>query len=178
MTHAGERMMEKKLNRWTWLFSGVVFILMLMMRRYRIDTDIDFSFLPALYSGLNILTFFALVAAFYFIRVRKNMAVHRKLMTMAVFLSAAFLVLYVLYHFTTPEKPYCGEGSIRTWYFLILISHIVLAAVILPFILMTYIRAYTMQYRRHQLLARWVWPVWTYVALTGPIIYLMLRPCH
>ena len=172
------RAKEQKLNRWAWIVSVLVFLLVLMMRRYKIESTWDFGFLPPFYSLLNVLTFLVLVAALYYIKVRKDILLHRRMMTVAVFLSAAFLLLYVLYHFTTPETVFCKEGNIRYIYFAILISHIILAAVILPFILLAYIRAYTGQFIRHVKLARWVWPLWAYVALSGPIVYLMLRPCY
>lgn len=169
---------EKILNRWAWFVSVLVFLLVLMMRRYKVESSFDFGFLPPFYSMLNALTFIVLIAALYFIRVRKNMELHRKMMTTAVFLSAAFLLFYVLYHFTSEETTFCRDGNIRYLYYTILISHIFLAAVILPFILLTYIRAYTGQFVRHVKLARWVWPLWAYVAISGPIVYLMLRPCY
>ncbi|MCL4157717.1 UNVERIFIED_CONTAM: hypothetical protein GTU68_034633 [Idotea baltica] len=103
---------------------------------------------------------------------------HRKLMTTAMLLSALFLLSYVVYHFTTPETKFCGEGAIRMVYFFFLITHIILAAAILPFILFTYIRAYTNQFEKHVKLARWVFPLWLYVAVTGPILFLMLSPCY
>ena len=99
-------------------------------------------------------------------------------MQIAILGSALFLILYVLYHFTSTETSYCGEGNWRYVYFFILITHIVLAAVILPFILFTYIRAYIGDFSRHKKLAKRVWPLWVYVSMTGPIVYLMLRPCY
>lgn len=169
--------LEKKLNRASWLISAVVFLVVVFMRRIRIETSIDFSFLPPLYSALNGLTAVLLIGALVFIK--RGMAHwHRKVMTMALMTSFLFLICYVLYHITTPETSYCGAGGIRYFYFFLLISHIVLAAVILPFILFTYIRAYTNQFDKHKSMARWVFPLWLYVAITGPVIYLMLQPCY
>ena len=147
------------------------------MRQIKIETSIDFTFLPPFYSTLNALTAIVLIIAFYFIK-QKNVEAHRKSMYVAIALSVLFLLCYVLYHITTPETKYCGEGSIRIVYFILLISHIVLAAVILPFILFTFIRAYTGQISKHRSMATWVYPLWLYVAVTGPIIYIMLRPCY
>jgi putative membrane protein len=95
-----------------------------------------------------------------------------------MFTSALFLLSYVLYHFTTPETRFGGEGVIRYIYFFILITHIILAALTLPFILLTFNRAYTDQFDRHRKMARWVFPLWLYVAVTGPICYLMLKPYY
>lgn len=170
--------LERKLNKIAWAFSIVVFLLVLMMRRIHFSISVDISFLPAVYSIINFITFCILLAAFYQIRYVKNIKQHRKLMSIAVILSGLFLVLYVVYHITSSETTFCREGLIRCFYFFLLISHILLAAIILPFILFTYIRAYTNQFERHRALARWVFPLWLYVALTGPVIYLLLLPCY
>jgi putative membrane protein len=169
---------EKNLNKVAWTFSALVFLLVLMMRRIHLDLPIDLSFLPAIYSGINFVTFCLLLFAFYQIRYAKNRDRHRKLMTSAVVLSGIFLLLYVLYHITSEETSFCRDGVIRFVYFFLLITHIVLAAIILPFILFTYIRALTNQFDRHIKLARWVLPLWLYVAITGPVIYLFLLPCY
>ncbi len=172
------RVEERKLNRWAWFVSMVVFLLVVVMRRFKIETNIDFTYLPAIYSTINAITFVLLLIGFYLIRFRRDQISHQRVMSAAMVASGLFLLLYVLYHMTTPETSFCGEGPSRAIYFMVLISHIVLAAVILPFILFTYIRAYTKQFQRHKKLARWVWPLWLYVAASGPIIYLMLRPCY
>ncbi len=169
--------LAKKLNIAAVVVSIVVLLLVGRMRRVRLDTGIDFSFLPPFYSTLNALTAVVLLVGFYFIK-QKNVEAHRKAMFLALSLSVMFLLCYVVYHFTTPETKYCGEGSIRTVYFILLISHIILAAVILPFILFTFIRAYTGQIEKHRKMAKWVYPMWLYVAITGPVIYFMLRPCY
>ena len=108
----------------------------------------------------------------------KRVEAHMKFMTGALVSSVLFLLCYVLYHFTTVETTFCREGWIRPFYYVILISHIVLAGLSLPFILFTYIRAYTKQFEKHKRLARKVYPVWLYVSITGPVVYLLLRPCY
>ena len=169
---------ERRLNRLAWLVSGIIFILVISMRRFKIEVDADLTFLPAVYSSLNTLVFILLLVGFYFIRVKRNRALHEKIMQWAIIGSALFLILYVVYHITSPETSYCGEGIWRYLYFFILITHIVLAALILPFILFTYIRAHLQDFARHKKLARWVWPFWVYVSISGPIVYLMLIPCY
>lgn len=169
--------LEKKLNVAAIAISVVVFLVVLMMRRFKIDTGIDFSFLPPLHSTLNALAAVALIGALLAIR-QRNVHWHRNLMISALILSVLFLFSYVTYHLTTPETLYCKDGAIRYVYFFLLISHIVLAAVILPFILFTFIRAVTYQFDRHVKIARWVYPLWLYVAVSGPILYLMLRDCY
>lgn len=169
--------LEKKLNKVAWLVSAVVFLLVVMTRRYKIDLGIDFSFLPPFYSIVNGLSAVLLIGAL--VAIKRGMGnLHRRLINICMVLGALFLLSYVLYHLTTPETTYCGVGTIRYVYFFFLITHIILAGVILPFILFTYIRAYTNQFTRHKAIARWVFPFWLYVAATGPIIYLMLRPCY
>lgn len=169
--------LEKKLNIVAWILSILTFIVVISMRRIHIYTDIDFSFLPAFHATLNGIAAILLIIAL--IAIKKGYALlHRKLMTSALICSVLFLISYVLYHITTPETAFCQEGSIRYLYFFFLITHVILAAVILPFILFTYIRAFTNQFERHKKMARWVFPVWLYVAITGPVLYIMLSPCY
>lgn len=169
--------LEKKLNRWAWAVSAAVLVLVGLMRRVKIDLGVDFSFLPPVHASLNAFTALILMVAFWHIK-NGRVEQHRKAIYVAMVCSLLFLVSYVLYHFTTPETRYGGEGLMRTGYFFLLITHVVLAAVILPFILFTFTRAYTRQYERHKKMARWVFPLWLYVAVTGPICYLMLKPYY
>ena len=169
--------LEKRLNVLAWILSVVVLLLVGLMLRYKFETGVDFGFLPPLHASLNALTAVILLFAFYFIK-NKEVEKHRRAIYAAMACSALFLISYVLYHFTTPETKYGGEGAMRTVYFFFLITHVVLAGLILPFILFTFTRAYTGQFERHKKMARWVFPLWLYVALTGPVCYLMLRPYY
>lgn len=169
--------LAKKLNILAYIVSIVVVALVMLMRRVKIDLGVDFSFLPAVHSSLNAIAAVLLIVALVFVK-QKKIEAHKKTMFAAVICSALFLLSYVLYHFTTPETNYCGEGNIRIVYFVLLITHIILAGVILPFILFTLIRGYTNQIEKHRKMAKWVFPLWLYVAVTGPILYLMLRPCY
>lgn len=169
--------LEKKLNILAVIVSVVILLVVIFMRKIQIDTGIDFSFLPPLHSGLNALTAVVLLIGFRFIK-KGNFTAHRNAMTLALSLSVLFLISYVLYHITTPVTYYEGEGIIRFIYFFLLITHVVLAAVILPFILFTVNRAVSGQFARHKKMARWVFPIWLYVAITGPICYLMLLPYY
>ena len=185
------RALEKKLNILSIVISIVVLALVGMMRRVKIETDIDFSFLPPFHSSLNAMAAVALIAALYFIK-NKNMKAHRNSIYVAMVLSGMFLLSYVIYHFTneavlfgdanfdgiaTPEEK-AAQGWKRTIYLILLATHVILAAVILPFILLTFNRAFTNQFDRHKKIARYVYPLWLYVAITGPICYLMLRPYY
>ena len=167
----------KRLNLFATIVSVAVLLLVGVMRQVpRIDLGIDFSFLPAVYSVLNACVAVVLIIALNHIR-NKRIAQHKRMMTTAIILSSLFLVMYVLYHFTSSEVKYCGTGTVRTLYFLLLVTHVSLAAVSFPFILFTYIRGFTSQIERHKKISRYVFWVWLYVAITGPIVYLMIRPC-
>ncbi len=169
--------LEKKLNKFAWVITAAVLLLVVLMRRVKIETSIDFTFLPAVYSTLNVLTAVILIAGLYFIK-NKQVEKHQQAMTASVLTSLLFLLGYVLYHFTTEETKFGGEGTIRYVYFFLLITHVILAAVIFPFILFTFIRAYTKQFDRHKKMARWVYWVWLYVAVTGPVLYFMIKPYY
>lgn len=185
--------LAKKLNRWAWIISGIVLALVLVMRRVKIPlpNGMDFSFLPPFHAMVNGVTALILLAAFIAIK-NKRVELHRKLVFTALGLSLLFLLSYVAYHFTTPETIYGdfnGDGILedeerlavgkdRVVYLALLLSHILLAAFSLPFILLTFIRAYTQQFDAHKKMARWVFPIWFYVAATGPICYLLLLPYY
>mgnify|MGYP000136932410 CR=1 FL=1 len=169
--------LEKRLNALAYVVSAAVLFLVVLMRRVKLDLGVDFTFLPPLHASLNALTAVILVYALWAIK-RKDVQAHRRAIYAAMVCSVLFLLSYVLYHFTTPETRYGGEGWLRYVYFFLLITHIALAAVTLPFILLTFIRAYTGQFERHKKMSRWVFPLWLYVAVTGPICYLMLRPYY
>jgi len=129
--------------------------------------------LPALNATLNGVATLFLVAGYVFIR-RRQIAAHRAFMLSAFTASAFFLVSYVIYHANAGSKPFPGTGPVRTVYFVILITHIVLAAAIVPMVLMTVSRALRGRFDRHAGIARRTLPVWLYVSVTGVVIYVML----
>ncbi len=170
--------LEKKLNRYAWAITVVVILLVSTMHMLpKFFSGFDFTWLPGVYSTLNALTAVILVVGLYFIK-NGQVLKHRTAMTTAMVTSALFLMGYLIYHLTYDDTKYGGEGAIRYVYFFLLITHIILAGVILPFILFTYIRAFTNQFARHKKLAKWVYWVWLYVAITGPILYLMIEPYY
>jgi len=169
--------LARKLNIASIIISIAVLALVGVMRQVKIDLGVDFSFLPPIHAVLNTLVTICLLAAIYFIK-RKEVESHRKAIYGALLFSGLFLLCYVLYHFTTEETTYCKEGAIRSVYFFLLISHIIFAGLSLPFILLTFTRGFTFQVEKHRKMARWVFPIWLYVAITGPICYLMLKPCY
>ena len=175
--------LAKKLLPVSYVISVVVIALIAIMGVYKIETDIDFSGLPLFHSIMNAGTFVLLLIALYFIK-NGNIEAHKKTMILAMIASAVFLVSYVLYHITTPPTRFGikdgvkveGVETIRMIYLIILNTHILLAGVVFPFILVSFIRGISYQIEKHKKLVRWVYPIWLYVTLTGPILYLMLRP--
>jgi putative membrane protein len=137
----------------------------------------DLSFLPPIYATINGVTAILLVCAVVAIK-RKNRVVHERLMKTCVALSATFLILYVLYHMTSDSTPYGGSGPLRYLYFFILITHILLSVGVIPMVLFTYLRAWRGDFSRHRALAKYTFPLWLYVAVTGVIVYLMISPYY
>jgi uncharacterized membrane protein YozB (DUF420 family) len=129
--------------------------------------------LPALNAILNALSAILLTTGYLLIR-RGRRDLHKRCMLAALATSALFLVSYVVYHLNTGSRPFPGQGPIRLVYFSILITHVVLAAAILPLALTTTARGLLNQYDRHVRIARWTLPLWLYVSVTGVVIYLML----
>ena len=169
--------LAKKLYPIAAVLTVAVLALVGVMRQVKLDIGVELHFLPSVHAILNSIVAVLLVVALVMIQQRKVKA-HQNAITAAMACSATFLLCYVAYHFTTPETKFGGEGPIRIVYFVLLISHIVLAAVSFPLILFTWIFGYTGQVTRHRWFAKFTFPMWLYVAVTGPICYLMLRPYY
>jgi len=133
--------------------------------------------LPKLNAYINSACTILLALGFYFIR-NKRIAAHRMMMMSAFGLSILFLLSYVAYHSQAPSTTFGGEGIIRIVYFTILITHIVLAAIIVPLALFTLLRAWRSEFPLHKKIARWTLPIWLYVTITGVIVYLMISPYY
>jgi putative membrane protein len=129
--------------------------------------------LPAVNAILNSTSAVLITIGYLFIRQRR-VAAHRICMVAAFFTSTLFLISYLTYHYYQGSTKFSGQGSIRTVYFAILFSHTILAAVIVPLVLTTLYRAVRGQFINHARIARWTFPVWLYVSVTGVIVYLML----
>lgn len=156
----------------------VLVVVGLMRRVEKFDIiGIDFSFLPPIYSLINLFAALLLLLALTAIK-EKKVWLHKLAINGAMICSGIFLVCYVVYHFTTAETQFGGTGWIRPVYFTLLVSHIVLAAVSLPLILLAWTYGMTNQFRKHRRLVRFVFPMWLYVTLSGPACYLMLRPYY
>jgi uncharacterized membrane protein YozB (DUF420 family) len=131
------------------------------------------SDLPALNATLNATSAVLLTTGWILIR-RGRIAQHRAVMIAAVCTSALFLISYLVYHAQVGSVPFTKQGPIRAVYFTILLTHTVLAAAIVPLVLVTLTRALRARYERHRRIARWTMPIWLYVSVTGVIVYLML----
>jgi uncharacterized membrane protein YozB (DUF420 family) len=129
--------------------------------------------LPALNACLNSISSLLLTAGYVFIR-RGQIERHRLAMTAAFATSCLFLVSYLIYHYNAGSVPFTKQGWLRPVYFTILITHIVLAAAIVPLALITLYNAWRERFDKHRRIARWTWPIWMYVSVTGVVIYLML----
>jgi putative membrane protein len=134
---------------------------------------IDYTILPAVNATLNGIAAVFLAVGWFFIR-RRDIRRHRAAMLSAFTVSALFLISYVVYHANVGSVPFQGQGTVRLVYFAILITHIILAALILPLALITLSRALSERFDRHRRIARWTLPIWLYVSVTGVMIYLML----
>ncbi|HUQ86049.1 MAG TPA: DUF420 domain-containing protein [Vicinamibacterales bacterium] len=129
--------------------------------------------LPALNASLNALSSVLLITGYILIR-RKQRRAHRNVMIAALVTSTLFLTSYVIYHAQVGSVPFKGTGWIRTVYFAVLIPHVILAAAIVPPVLITVSRALSAKYDKHRRIARWTLPLWLYVSVTGVIVYFML----
>lgn len=172
---------EKKYNKWIVILSvtiPVVVAILFGVNLRKLGYDVQpLSFLPPIYAAINGLTAILLVWAVAAIK-RGNKALHERLIKLCIACSVAFLAMYVAYHMTSDSTPYGGEGAMRYIYFVILISHILLSIIIIPFVLVTFVRGITGAYERHKKLARITYPMWLYVAVTGVIVYLMISPYY
>ena len=137
----------------------------------------DFSYIPHFNAIINSCTFICLLSAFIAIR-NKNIKIHRRSIFTALIFTCIFLGSYLLYHFTMPSTKYGGEGIVRYIYFFILLTHILMAAIIVPFVLITIARGLNMNVPKHRKIAKWIMPTWLYVSSTGIIVYLMISPYY
>jgi putative membrane protein len=126
---------------------------------------------------LNTLVSILLIGALVAVKQKKYL-LHKKMMITALVLSVLFLVSYITHHLVGGETKFGGEGTIKTVYLILLITHILLAAIILPFVLFTTYRALTGEFDKHKKIAKISFPIWLYVAITGPIVYLMISPYY
>lgn len=170
---------DRKAKLLIYTFSVIIFLLIAALGRTRLNVDVGFDIhiFAAINAVINSIVTVLLVVALIAVKQRK-LVLHKNVMLAAMWLSVLFLISYVAHHLLAGDTRFGGEGAIRYLYFFILITHIVLAAVILPFILFTAYRALIGEYEVHKKIARVTWPIWFYVSLTGPVIYLMISPYY
>jgi len=170
---------DKQARVLIFIVSFVVFAAVAILSRVQLDLDLGFDIHifalinAVINSAVSVLLVWALIAV-----KSKNYLQHKNIMFGAILLSVLFLVSYIAHHLLAGDTVYGGEGNIRYFYYFILITHIFLAAIILPFILFTAYRSLTGEYASHKRLARYTWPLWLYVSVTGVIVYIMISPYY
>lgn len=161
------------------IFSVIVFVAVVALSRITLQVDLGFDvhLFASINAVINSLVAVLLLAALFAVKSGKYQ-LHKNLMMTAMVLSILFLVSYICHHLFAGDTKFGGEGAIRYVYFFILITHIFLAAIILPFILYTAYRAMIAEYPAHKRLAKITWPIWFYVAVTGVVVYFMISPYY
>lgn len=168
---------EKKYKRFITIVSIVIPLAVAALFGIKIPNVEPLSFLPPIYASINGLTAVLLVASVMAIK-KGNRKLHEKLTTTAIICSALFLVMYVAYHMTSDSTKFGGEGIIKYIYLFILVTHIILSIVVIPFVLITFMRAKLSKFPEHKKIAKITFPLWLYVAITGVIVYIMIAPYY
>lgn len=171
----------QKYNKWIVILSiaiPTVVALLFGVKLKNLGFDVKpLSFLPPIYAGINALTAIILFIAVWQVR-KGNRLLHERLIKIAIGCSVAFLLMYVAYHMTAESASYGGEGVLKYVYYFILPTHIILSVVVIPFVLITYVRGITNDLERHRKIAKITYPLWLYVAVTGVIVYIMISPYY
>lgn len=173
--------LEKKYNKWIVLLSiaiPLVVALLFGVNLRKMGFDVEpLSFLPPIYATINGITAVLLVLAVMAIK-KGNRELHENLMKAAIGCSIAFLGMYVAYHMTSDSTKFGGEGIVKYVYYFILVTHILLSVIIIPLVLISYVRALSQTFDKHRKIAKITFPIWLYVAVTGVIVYLMISPYY
>ncbi|GAA4269133.1 DUF420 domain-containing protein [Hyunsoonleella aestuarii] len=177
MSDSKQILNEKKYNKLIVVLSVVIPIVVAALFGIKIPNVEPLSFLPPIYATINGLTAVILVLAFIAIK-NKKIVLHENLMTTAIWCSALFLIMYVAYHMTSDSTKFGGEGAVKYIYYFILLTHIALSIAVIPFVLITYVRAITNNIEKHKKIAKITFPLWLYVAVTGVIVYIMISPYY
>jgi putative membrane protein len=161
------------------VLSLIVFVAVALLSRLKLELDLGFDvhIFATVNALINSTVSVLLLAALVAVKNKKYL-MHKKLMLAAMLLSALFLVSYIAHHLLSDPTPYGGEGTLKTLYYILLVTHIFLAAVILPFILYTVYRGLTGEFARHKKMGKMTWPVWFYVSVSGVLVYLMISPYY
>ena len=167
---------KKDYGIWIKIVSIAIPVVVAILFGVRVDYDLP-VFLPPIYATINAITALLLVLALVAIKAKK-IQLHQRLMQSCIVLSLVFLVMYIAYHMTTDPTPFGGEGYMKTLYFFILISHIILSIALIPLVLISYVRAFQKEFPAHKKISKITFPIWLYVASTGVIVYLMIAPYY
>lgn len=167
---------KKDYGIWIKIVSVAIPVVVAILFGVRVDYDLP-VFLPPIYATINAITALLLVLALVAIKAKK-IQIHQRLMQSCIVLSLVFLVMYIAYHMTTDPTPFGGEGYMKTLYFFILISHIILSIALIPLVLISYVRAFQKEFPAHKKISKITFPIWLYVASTGVIVYLMIAPYY
>jgi len=167
---------DKKYNKLIVILSIVIPVAVAALFGIKIDAELP-VFLPPIYAGVNALTAVILALAFIAIQ-KKNIILHKRLMKFAIGMSVVFLLMYIAYHMTSDSTKFGGEGAIKYLYYFILFTHILLSIAVIPFVLITYVRAITNNIEKHKKIAKITFPLWLYVAVTGVLVYFMISPYY
>ena len=159
--------------------SIIVFLVIAMLSRLKLEVDpgFDVHIFALINAIINSCVSLLLILALIAVK-QRNYVRHRQMMLMAIVLSVLFLVSYIAHHLLAGDTVYGGEGPVRYFYYFILITHIILAAIILPFILYSAYRALTGEFEKHKKLSKITWPLWLYVSITGVLVYIMISPYY
>tara|TARA_B100000795_G_scaffold74419_1_gene52745 strand:+ start:2590 stop:3168 length:579 start_codon:yes stop_codon:yes gene_type:complete len=182
---------KSKYTLWIWILSIVIPVAVAILFTVRIPGVERMGFLPPIYASVNALTAAVLIIALYHIK-QGNRNAHETFMKLAIGLSVLFLLMYVVYHMTSDSTKFGDTnadglvseiesqalGAIRYVYYLLLITHITLSVTVIPFVLVTYVRAIRGDFKMHKKIARITFPLWLYVAVTGVIVFLMISPYY
>lgn len=177
MNNSKEILDEKKYNRLIIALSILIPVVVAILFGVKIPNVEPLAFLPPIYASINAVTAGVLILAFIAIK-NKRIIWHKRLMTFAIMLSVAFLGMYVAYHMTSDSTKFGGEGMVKYVYYFILLTHILLSIIVIPFVLITYVRAITNNIEKHKIIARITFPLWLYVAITGVVVYMMISPYY
>ena len=167
---------KKNYNLWIKIISIAIPLVVAILFGVKIDYELPI-FLPPIYATINALTALLLIAALFAIKSGK-IKLHENLMKTCIGLSLIFLLMYIAYHMTSDPTSYGNNGLIKLIYFFTLISHIILSIILIPLVLISYVRAIQKEFENHKKIAKITFPIWLYVTVSGVIVYLMISPYY
>lgn len=167
---------SKKYNVYIVILSITIPIVVALMFSIKLDVKLPI-FLPPIYATINAITGVLLIIAVWAIKNKKR-TLHERLMKTAILCSVVFLMMYLAYHMTSDSTKFGGEGGIKYIYLFILLTHILLSIVVIPFVLLTYVKAITNDFEKHKKIAKITFPLWLYVAVSGVVVYVLISPYY